>query len=77
MKKVKNSKNNNKIQKGGENVVSASVGLVNSMIGLGDSIFHTIKDVTHIGKDLKAGVDNSPDLPGTSTPDTTFNAPSL
>jgi hypothetical protein len=51
--KPKTSKKNKKIkQKGGANVVSASISLVNSMKNLGNSIFTEIKAITNIGADL-------------------------
>lgn len=43
-------KKNNKV--GGTSVIRASVDLVKSMTGLGDSIFKEIKAITNIGSDL-------------------------
>lgn len=61
---------NKKIKKnqvGGENIVKASIGLVESMVKLGDSIFTEIHAITHIKSDINNGVSSSPNPPGTTT----------
>ena len=59
LQKVNNkiNKKNLKIikQNGGNNVVSASVDLINSMIDLGKSIFVEIDSISNIGNQLSNG----------------------
>jgi len=61
------NKKNKKTQRGGENIVKASIGLVDSMVGLGESIFKEIKSITNINSDINNGVSASPNIPGTTT----------
>lgn len=52
MSKKNNKKNKNKNQKGGENVVSASIGMVSNMVGLGMQIFKTAGGIMRMPYDL-------------------------
>jgi len=73
IKKIKKSIN----QKGGLiDIISASVGIVTSMISLGDNIFTEINAITNIKNDINKGV-SSTGIPNNSTPSPTFTAPSL
>lgn len=67
-KKIKKIKKN---QIGGTNIISASTGLVKSMIQLGDSIFTEIHSITNIKSDIDNGASASPSTdpppPGTTT----------
>jgi hypothetical protein len=76
MPKIKKIKKNIK-QKGGLiDIISASIGIVNSMVSLGDNIFNEIHTITHIKDDINRGVPST-GIPNNSTPSPTFTSPSL
>ncbi len=50
IKKHKTKKTKN--LKGGGDIVTASINMINSMIGLGDSIFSEIRDIKNIPSDI-------------------------
>ena len=62
-------------QKGGEDVVKASVDLVKSMVDLGKSIFNEIHTITHIESDIN-NVSRQTAVPGVQGPPP-FNQPNL
>ena len=64
MYKTKNIKKKKK-QKGGTDVVTASVDVINSMIGLGKSIFTEINSIANIKNDID-NVSQQTDIPGSS-----------
>jgi hypothetical protein len=55
LKKNYKKKNPGKKQHGGNNVVSASIDLINSMIDLGKSIFTEIDAISNVGNQLNNG----------------------
>ena len=67
MKQKKSNKSNkqNKSLKGGDNnnVIGASIGLIDSLVTMGKSIFTEIHSLTHINQDINAGVGPSPGVP--------------
>jgi hypothetical protein len=65
------------IQNGGNNVVSASIGMINSMIGLGQSIFTEIKSITNIQSDINNAASPSQGTPNQVNGPPPFNAPPL
>ena len=65
------------IQNGGNNVVSASIGMINSMIGLGKSIFTEIKSITNIQSDINNAASPSQGTPNQVNGPPPFNAPPL
>jgi hypothetical protein len=64
------------IQKGGNNVITESVSLINTMKSLGNSIFKEIRDITRIGNDIN-NVASSDPIPNNNIETTTFQAPNL
>ena len=54
-----------KKQKGGTDVVTASIDVINSMIGVGKSIFAEINSIANIKNDID-NVSQQTDLPGSS-----------
>ena len=74
-KKSVNSRRVN-IQKGGNNVITESVSLINTMKSLGNSIFKEISDITRIGYDIN-NVASSDSIPNNNIKTTTFQAPKL
>ena len=72
---VLNKKKQVKKQIGGQDVVSASVDLVKSMVDLGKSVFNEITSITHIQSDIN-NVSAQTAVPGVNGPPG-FNAPSL
>jgi len=65
------------IQSGGDNVISASINMINSMVGLGQSIFTEIKSITHIQSDINNGASPSPGTPNQVNGPPPFKAPPL
>ena len=65
-----------KSQKGGNNVITESVSLINTMKSLGNSIFKEISDITRIGYDIN-NVASSDSIPNNNIKTTTFQAPNL
>ena len=66
-----------KNQKGGVNIVSASIEMVDSMIDLGHSIFTEIKEITEMKSQLSHGSAPSSGIPNQSTSSPSFTAPKL
>lgn len=64
-------------QNGGDNVIQASIDVVNSMLALGGSIFKEIKEITNIEKQLSNGVVSEPGTPNVMNGPPPFNSPSL
>lgn len=64
------------VQKGGSNVITESVSLINTMKSLGNSIFKEISDITRIGYDIN-NVASSDSIPNNNIKTTTFQAPNL
>ena len=62
---------------GGQNVVGASIDLINQFTELGKSIFHEIDTLTHIQQDLNHGTINQPGVPNNLPGPPPFNAPKL
>lgn len=46
--------NKKKNQKGGENIVSASIDIINSMINLGNSIFNEVDSIVNIKSQINS-----------------------
>jgi hypothetical protein len=65
------------IQNGGESVIGASIDMIKSMIGLGQSIFGEIHSITHIQSDINNGASPSPGTPNQINGPPRFNAPPL
>lgn len=65
------------IQSGGENVIGASINMIESMIGLGKSIFTEINSIVHIQSDINNGASPSPGTPNQLNGPPPFNAPPL
>ena len=75
--KSKTIKKNKKMkQKGGADVISASIGLIKSMKDLGDSIFTEMKAITHIGEDLNNATTKDVPVNNINGP-SEFNSPKL
>ena len=64
-----------KKQKGGTDVITASVDVVNSMVDLGKSIFNEIHSIVNINSDIN-NVSRETSVPTVSGP-RNFNEPSL
>jgi hypothetical protein len=65
------------IQNGGVNIVTASVDIIKSMIGLGQSIFTEIDSITNIQSDINNGASPSQGTPNQVNGPPPFNAPTL
>lgn len=65
------------IQSGGEDVIGATINMIESMIGLGKSIFTEIDSITHIQSDINNGASPSPGTPNQLNGPPPFNAPPL
>jgi len=65
------------IQNGGEDVISASINMINSMIGLGQSIFTEIRSITNIQSDINNAASPSPGTPNQVNGPPPFKAPPL
>ena len=65
------------IQSGGDNIINASINIINSMVGLGQSIFTEIKSITHIQSDINNVASPSPGTPNQINGPPPFNAPRL
>lgn len=65
------------IQNGGESLIGASVDIIQSMIGLGQSIFAEINSITHIQSDINNGASPSQGTPNQINGPPSFNAPPL
>ena len=63
-------------QYGGEDVISASSDLINSMVALGKSIFFEIDAITHISSDINNVSQQTAATPTVSSPPP-FNPPNL
>jgi hypothetical protein len=63
-------------QNGGDNVIDASIDIINSMIALGQSIFTEIDSITHIQSDINNVSKTTSAIPTVSSPPQ-FNPPSL
>ena len=77
-KNIKNQKKK-KTQKGGDSpidIVTATEGVVVSMIALGKDIFNEIDSITHFKDDINKGV-STQGVPNNDTPSPTFSAPPL
>ena len=66
-----------KKQHGGNDVVSATINLIDSMVDLGKSIFGEIKSLTNISSDINNGAAPSPGTPGQIQGPPNFNEPKL
>ena len=84
MKKEKTNINIKKLefrkkkQKGsGQDVIGATINLVDSMIDLGKSIFGEIKTLTHMGDDINSAASPSSGTPGQIEGPKEFNEPNL
>lgn len=66
-----------KLQRGGNDIVRATVGLIDSMVDLGKSIFVEIKSLTNISSDINNGAAPSPGTPGQIQGPPNFNEPKL
>ena len=65
------------IQSGGDNIIDASINMINSMIGLGQSIFTEINSITNIQSDINNGASPSQGTPNQINGPPPFNAPPL
>jgi hypothetical protein len=75
--KIKNKTKNKKIkQNGGTNVIQATIGLINSMKDLGESIFTEMKSMTHLSSDLNNATTQNVPVNNISGP-TSANTPKL
>jgi hypothetical protein len=63
-------------QIGGDNVISASNDLIQSMIALGKSIFVEIDSITHMSSQLNNGTSTT-NAPNSQQSPPPFNAPAL
>jgi len=77
MKYKKNKLHKLRKQKGGEDVISASIGLINSFISLGGSIFTEVSSLTQIGSQINNGAAPAPGTPNVIKGPPPFNAPPL
>ncbi len=78
VKKINKKKLRSKVlQNGGTNVVTATVDVINSMIGLGQSIFSEINSITHIQSDINNAASPSPGTPNQVNGPPPFKAPPL
>ena len=76
--KNKTKKHHTKIiQNGGADVVSASIDMINSMIGLGKSIFTEINSITNIQSDINNGASPSQGTPNQINGPPPFKSPTL
>jgi hypothetical protein len=66
-----------KKQHGGNDVVSATINLIDSMVDLGKSIFGEIKSLTNISSDINNGAAPSPGTPGQIQGPPNFDEPKL
>jgi hypothetical protein len=62
---------------GGQNVIGASIDLINKFTELGKSIFHEIDTLTHIQQDLNHGTVSQTGVPNNLPGPPPFNAPKL
>jgi len=62
---------------GGQNVIGASIDLINQFTELGKSIFHEIDTLSHIQQDLNHGTVSQPGVPNNLPGPPPFNAPKL
>jgi hypothetical protein len=62
---------------GGQNVIGASVDLINSITDLGKNIFHEIYTITHIQDDLNNGTKYQSGIPNNLQGPPPFNPPNL
>jgi len=62
---------------GGQNVIGASIDLINQFTELGKSIFHEIDTLTHIQQDLNHGTVSQSGVPNNLPGPPPFNAPKL
>ena len=76
MKQKTNKKNKKVKQKGGADVISASISLINSMKDLGNSIFTEVKAITNIGSDLNNATTQNVPVNNVDGPPP-FNSPKL
>lgn len=65
-----------KKQSGGD-VISASIELIKSMVGLGDSIFNEITSITNIQSDINNAASPSPGVPNQLGGPPPFNKPAI
>ena len=64
-------------QKGGSNIIDASIDLIKSMKALGDSIFYEIAAITNIKNDIDNAATPSQGTPNVMSGPPTFNQPNL
>ena len=62
---------------GGQNVIGASIDLINQFTELGKSIFHEIDTLSHIQQDLNHGTVSQSGVPNNLPGPPPFNAPKL
>lgn len=71
------SKTSKKIMFGGQNIVSASVGVITSMVDLGKSVFNEMGAIAMIGPDMGKAVSRPSSIPAANDPPTTFEEADL
>ncbi len=71
------SKSSKKIMFGGTNIISASVGVITSMVDLGKSVFNEMGAIAMIGPDMNKAVSRPSSIPSASDPPTTFEEADL
>jgi hypothetical protein len=77
VKKINKKLRSKVIQNGGENVIGASIDMIRSMIGLGQSIFDEINSITNIQSDISNAASPSPGTPNQINGPPPFNQPQL
>ena len=75
--KSKTKKLRSKVIQNGGDVIGASIDMIQSMIGLGQSIFGEIHSITNIQSDINNGASASPGTPNQINGPPPFNAPPL
>ncbi len=76
----KPTKKNSKLSKsiyGGANIVSASVGVITSMVDLGKSVFNEMGAIAMIGPDMGKAMSRPSSIPSAKDPPTTFEEADL
>ncbi len=71
------SKTYKKIMFGGQNIISASVGVITSMVDLGKSVFNEMGAIAMIGPDMGKAVSRPSSIPAANDPPTTFEEADL